>query len=105
MTDLWDPVSETDWHATPCIVGRPATKADVAAGSAVFYVQGGSTPAPMSLPCCAVQLLEDGSEQPIVIVQAELTQQGTILGVRPLSGGNGVCMSADVRLLPTGFGS
>ena len=105
MTDLWGPVSATDWHATPCIVGRPATEADVAAGSAVFYVQGGSTPAPISLPCCAVQLLEDGSEQPIVIVQAELTQQGTILGVRPLSGGNGVCMSADVRLLPTGFGS
>ncbi len=105
MTDLWGPISATDWHATPCIAGRPATEADVAAGSAVFYVPGGSAPAPMSLPCCAIQVLEDGSELPVVIVQAELAPHGTILGVRPLSGGNGICMSTEVRLLPAGFGS
>jgi len=105
MTDLWGLISATDWHATPCMVGRAATEADVAAGSAIFYVQGGFTPAPMSLPCCAVQILDDGSEQPIVIVQAELAQHGTIFGVRPLSGSNGICMSKDVRLLPAGFGS
>ena len=105
MTDLWGLISATDWHATPCMVGRAATGTDVAAGSATFHEQGGSIPAPMSLPCCAVQILDDGSEQPISIVQAELAQQGAILGVRPLCGGNGICMSTYVRLLPAGFGS
>jgi hypothetical protein len=76
----------------------------VAAGFAVFYIAGESAAAPMALPCCAIQLLEDGSEQSVVIVQAEIAPQGTIFGVRPLSGGNGICMATEVRLLPAGFG-
>jgi hypothetical protein len=105
MADIWGSIAASEWRDTPCIVGRPATEADVAAGSAVFYVPGQSAVAPMALPCCAIQLLEDGSEQPVVIVQAELASHGTILGVRPLSGGNGICMATEVRLLPAGFGS
>ena len=105
MTELWGQISASDWRNTPCIVGRPATETDVAAGSAVFYVQGDSAAAPMRLPCCAIQTLEDGSEQPVVIVQAEIAPHGIILGVRPLSGGNGICMSNDVQLLTDGFES
>jgi len=104
MADHWGSIEASEWRTTPCVVGRPATEADVAAGSAVFYVPGESTAAPMALPCCAIQLHEDGSEQPVVIVQAELAPHGTILGVRPLSGGNGICMATEVRLLPAGFG-
>ncbi|MGQ4661625.1 hypothetical protein [Lysobacter sp. F6437] len=103
MTDLWGSISASAWRSTPCIAGRPATEADVAAGSAVFYVPGESTAAPMALPCCAIQALEDGSEQSVVIVQAEVAPEGTILGVRPLTGGNGICMVTEVRLLPAGF--
>lgn len=105
MVDLWSPISASDWRSTPCVVGRPASESEVAAGSAVFYVPGESAAAPMTLPCCAIQSLEDGSEQSVVIVQAEIAPHGTILGVRSLSGGNGICMSTEVRLLPAGFGS
>jgi hypothetical protein len=105
MADLWDSIAANDWRDIPCVVGRPATEADVAAGSAVFYVPGKSAAASMALPCCAIQVLEDGSEQPVVIIQAELAPHGTVLGVRPLSGGNGICMATEVRLLPAGFGS
>ena len=105
MSDLWGSIAASKWRDTPCVFGRPATEADVAAGCAVFYVPGESVAASMTIPCCAIQLLEDGSEQPVVIVQAELAPHGTILGVRPLSGGNGICMAAEVRLLPDGFGS
>ena len=105
MVELWGPILATEWHSTPCVVGRQATEADVAAGSAVFYVPGESAAAAMRLPCCAVQSLEDGSAQPVVIVQAELAPHGTILGVRPLSGGNGICMATEVRLFPDGFES
>ncbi len=105
MTDLWGPISANEWRSTPCVIGRPATEADVAAGSAVFYVQGDSFASPMHLPCCAIQSLEDGSEQPVVVIQAELANQDTVLGVRPLAGGNGICTVAEVRLLPAGFES
>jgi len=103
MTAIWGPISASEWRNTPCIVGRPANESDVVAGSAVFYVPGNSAAAPMDLPCCAIQSLEDGSEQPVVIVQAELAPHGIVLGVRPLSGGNGICMATEVRLLSAGF--
>ena len=105
MTDLWGQISANDWRSIACVVGRPATEADVAAGSAVFYVPGDSAAASMRLPCCAIQTLEDGSKQAVVVIQAELADQEIILGVRPLAGGNGVCTIAEVRLLPAGFES
>ena len=105
MTDFWGPISAIDWRSIPCVVGRPATEADVACGSAVFYVTGDSAAASMRLPCCAIRSLEDGSGQPVVVIQAELANQDTILGVRPLAGGNGVCTIDEIRLLPAGFES
>jgi hypothetical protein len=105
MSELWGPISASDWRSTPHIAGRPATEADVATGAAVFYVPGESAAASMSLPCCAYQRLEDGSEQPVVVIQAEIAPHGTILGVRPLTGGNGICMATEVRLLADGFGA
>ena len=105
MSNLWGPIAPNEWRNVPCTIGRPATEADVAAGSAVFYVQGGSAAAPMNLPACAIQSHEDGSEQPVVVIQAEFASGGTVLGVRPLSGGNGICMAAELRLLPAGFES
>ena len=104
MSKLWGTISANDWSRTPCISGRPATEADVAAGLAVFYVPGESVAASMSLPCCAYQRLEDGTEQPVVVIQAELAPQGILLGIRPLTGGNGICLATEVRLLPDGFG-
>lgn len=103
MTKLWGPIAPNDWAVVPCVVGRPATENDVSVGHAVFYVQGDSVPAEITIPSCAYQLLEDGSEEPVVVVQAEQTSQGVILGVRPLSGGNSVCMETEVRLLHGGF--
>lgn len=103
MPDIWGPIAAADWQSTPCIVGRAATEADVKAGCAVFYVKGDSAPAPINLPCCAIQTLDCGAEQPVVVVQAEKIPDGTLLGVRPLTGGNGVCQDYEVRLLPRGF--
>ena len=105
MEDLWGPIAASEWHSTPCVTGRPATEADVKAGSAVFYVQGDSAAAPMDLPCCAIQSLEDGSAERVIVIQAELAPHGKIFGVRPLTGGNGICTATELRLLPTGFGT
>jgi hypothetical protein len=103
MIELWAPISASDWHNVPCVAGRAATEADVAAGRAVYYIQGASSPAPFELPCCAYQLLANGIEQAVVIVQAENSPNGVLLGVRPLSGGNCICLASEVRLVPSGF--
>ncbi len=52
-----------------------------------------------------MQRLESGERQPVVVVQAEHGPSGVILGVRPLSGGNGICMLEEVELLAGGFSS
>jgi len=103
MNDLWGPIAPEEWRTVPCTAGRVATESDVKAGRAVFYIQGESSPASLELPCCAVQVLESGIEQPVVVVQAEQSASGIVFGVRPLDGGNGVCMEGEVRLLDSGF--
>lgn len=103
MNDLWGPIDEAIWQHTPCVAGRCATENDVAAGRAVFYVPNGSEPAQVPIPSCAFQTLDDGSELPVVIIQAESISTGTAVGVRPLAGGNSVCLLSEVRILPSGF--
>jgi hypothetical protein len=104
MEDLWNPIDPDQWQATPHIRGRAATESDVAAGRAVFFVDDNAVPADFYLPACGYQLLEDGTEEPVVIVQAEIVPGGTLLGVRYLEGGNGICFADEVRVLVGGFG-
>ena len=68
----------------------------------MFYVQGFSEPADMELPRAAIQHLKDGSTQPVIVIQAERSPSGIVLGVRPLGGGNGVCMEHEVEYV-SGF--
>jgi hypothetical protein len=46
-------------------------------------------------------LHEDGSKVvPVILIQAEIRDDGKVLvGYRPLSGGNGICMLDEVDLL------
>ena len=103
MPELWGPIAVGSWSTTPCVSGRVATEADVKAGTAVFFVQGDSQAAPMNLPQCAMQTLGDGATVPVVVIQAEIGPSGVILGIRHLSGGNGICLAQEVELLPNGF--
>jgi hypothetical protein len=105
MDSLWGPIDESAWASTPHVTGRAATEVDVSEGRAVFYIPGGDDPADLSIPICAIQRLESGERIRVVVVQAEHGASDIILGVRPLSGGNGVCMLAEVELLAGGFPS
>lgn len=101
MTDLWGPLIAAEWRSTPVICGRTASEADIEAGMAVFCIPSGSKPHPIRLPVCGVYRdAENGITTPVVVIQAEEGDNGQVfLGVRPLVGGNMVCMLGEVEIV------
>jgi hypothetical protein len=98
--DLWGRIQSDNWRDTPCTLGRIASKGDVQRGRAVFYVDGPSQAADVPLPCCALVHEEGARVIPVILIQAESRDDGKVLvGYRPLSGGNGICMLDEVDLL------
>ena len=100
---LWKPIRAEGLSSVSCTKGRLATEEDVQAGTAVFYLKGGGDsgpqPYPMDLPAFA--LYSDGTCPPIpvVIIQAETADGQVLIGVRPLSGGNKLCLLSDCTLV------
>lgn len=95
-----DAIDLKRWRATPHVSGRAATDADVDAGRAVFAV-GGEPVEELDLPFPAV-VREDGVGEatPVIIIQAERLEDGTVaIGYRLLDGGAGIAPLDDVELL------
>ena len=75
------PISEDNWRDVDYISGQIATKKDMKAGRAVFFSPSGTTPYDMPLPALAHHIdSENGKKAKVVIVQAELGPDGTIVG-------------------------
>jgi hypothetical protein len=87
------------WRATPAVEGRTATESDVNAGRAVFAV--GGEPVEIDLPACAVVSEEHvGEPTPVIVIQAERLDDGTVaVGYRFLDGGTGIAEFDDVEFL------
>ena len=99
MNALWGPIDRKHWRKTPVTEGRTATDADVEAGRAVFAV--GGEPVELDLPSCAI-VREDGigEETPVILIQAERLEDGTVaLGYRLLDGGMGITTLDETELL------
>jgi hypothetical protein len=94
-----DPIDLKQWHATPAVEGRAATDIDVKAGRAIFAV--GGEPVDLELPSCAIVREEGvGEPTPVIVVQAERIEDGTIaIGYRLLDGGCGIATLEDVEFL------
>ena len=88
-----------EWRATPAVEGRAATDLDVQAGRAVFAV--GGEPVELDLPSCAIVQEEGvGEPTPVIVIQAERIEDGTVaVGYRLLNGGCGIASLDDVELL------
>lgn len=94
-----DAIDMKRWRSTPSVSGRPATDADVNAGRAVFAV--GGEPVDVDIPSPAI-VREDGigEETPVIVIQAELLEDGAIaVGYRLLDGGAGIAPMDDVEFL------
>jgi hypothetical protein len=105
--DVWGPIAMENWRETPCIQGRVATEDDANAGRAVFYLDLSegqeSHPVDLDLPRCAVLHEEGEDDLPVIVIQAEEGNNGSvqlIAGYRPLTGGSGICMLNQLELLP-----
>ena len=94
-----DPIDIAKWHATPAVEGRTANDLDVNAGRAVFAV--GGEPVEMDLPAAAIVREEGvGEPTPVIVIQAERIEDGTIaIGYRLLDGGCGIATLEDVEFL------
>src|ERR1700760_1428840 len=107
-SDLWGPVTESEWLDTPCTIGRVATQDDIAQGSAVFAIESAKPHRPwsMMLPRCGREHRSDGSVAAVIVLQAEEFNGKIMLGVRYVTGGNDVCTFDEVELFdepPAGF--
>lgn len=94
-----DPIDLKRWRQTPCVAGRTADDADVNAGRAIFSV--GGEPVELDLPACAI-VQEDGVGEatPVIVIQAERLEDGTVvIGYRMLDGGSGISPLGDVEFL------
>lgn len=94
-----DPIDIRQWRRTPIVSGRAATDADVNRGAAVFAV--GGEPVDLDLPSCAI-VREDGVGEPtpVIVIQAERLDDGTVaVGFRLIDGGTGIAPLDDVEFL------
>ena len=99
--------ADASWPALPksgFISGRTATEADLKRGDAVFLslIDGkpSGAPAPVRVPQYAYLVEENGKRRrPVVIVQAEINERGTFLGMRDADGHEYVATEAEIVLL------
>jgi hypothetical protein len=87
------------WRETPHVSGRAANDADVNAGRAVFAI--GGAPVELDLPACAIVSEEEvGLPTPVIVIQVERLEDGTVaVGYRFLDGGTGIASLNDIELL------
>lgn len=99
MSELWGPIDLKNWRKTPVTYGRAATDADVAEGRAAFAV--GGEPVELDLPSCAIVREEGvGEPTPVILIQSERLEDGTVaVGFRLVDGGMGIATLDDVELL------
>jgi hypothetical protein len=99
VDEQWGPIDLKSWRKTPFTEGRAATDEDVEAGRAVFAV--GGEPVELDLPSCAIVREEGvGEPTPVILIQAERLEDGTVaVGFRLVDGGTGITTLDDVELL------
>jgi hypothetical protein len=98
--DMWGAIAIHEWKETPFIEKRPATEEDIEKGFAVFAIPTGSSAHSIELPHCLIQFEEGtGKRIPGIAIQAEEANGDVYLGIRYISGGNGVCTIGEVEFL------
>jgi|GEM_PF-1644824 len=101
--DLFPPIDIKSWDKTPVINGRLPTEAETTNGTSLLYYEN---PTPdvkaykITLPKLAY-ITRPGTkkEELVVVIQIVQTAKDTMVGYRPLTGGNGASIFRDFRFL------
>ena len=104
VVEIWGPIERHLWRQVPCMTGRLATEDDVKAGRAVFYLgnpeEVPAWPAEIELPAPALLRDDDsGTLTPVVVIQAEESEIRCTVGIRFLTGGNGLCLLEELEFI------
>jgi hypothetical protein len=98
--------ADVAWPVLPTsgfITGRVATEADIKRGDAVFLTESDGKPdgepASIRIPQYAYLIEGDSKRRPVVVVQAQTNERGTILGMRDANGKEYVATREEVVLL------
>ncbi|WP_159457568.1 hypothetical protein [Brevundimonas sp. SH203] len=105
-------IQEAEWPALPTeafVSRRIANETDMKEGRAVFTVPMASSRAPLAIniPQYALWTDEKGVRHRVIVVQAERTSTGDVVGLRDASGADVVATLSELQLLgrvePTGI--
>lgn len=100
----WTAFEINSWKTIPVINGKIATESDAKNGVAVFCLKNIAEHKAfeIDLPKLAYLTNEnDNSKKLIVVIQAESTEKGVVIGYRSPNGGNGACFLYELEFLST----
>ena len=99
----WQAFEIKSWKRIPVISGRIATEKDSKNKIAVFCLQNTSSAHKafqMDLPKLAyLTNQENNQKELVVLIQAESTDLGIVVGYRNPKGGNGACLFEELEFL------
>ena len=98
----WPAFEINSWKSIPVINGKIATENEAKNGIAVFCIKNVAQhyPYEIDLPKLAFLTNEDNDiKELVVIIQAESTEKGTVIGYRNPNGGNGAAFLNEFEFL------
>jgi hypothetical protein len=102
-TDLFPAIDIKSWKNTPVVNGRLPTREETSNGTSLLYYEN---PTPdikaydITLPKLAYYNKQDAQKgELVVVIQVVQTAEDTLVGYRPLAGGNGASYFSEFRFL------
>ncbi len=103
IAKLFPPINIQEWDKTPVVNGRLPTEAETKNGTSLLYYPNPTPDVKVyNLPLPKLAYYIDSNtkkEELVVVIQIVQTAQDTMVGYRPLSGGNGASVFRDFRFL------
>ena len=102
-TDLFPAIDIKSWEKTPVVNGRLPTREETSNGTSLLYYDHPTPdikPYKMTLPKLAYYNKQDAQKgELVVVIQVVQTAEDTMVGYRPLAGGNGASYFSEFRFL------
>jgi len=98
----WPPFEIKSWKTIPAFNGKIATESDAKNGLAVFCLKNVAEHKTFEIELPKLAYLtneDDDSKELIVVIQAESTENGVVIGYRNPNGGNGASFLYELEFL------